>query len=381
MVKVVSEGAIARFPSTCRERVRRCAAISSNVGQLAHSFPLLLHSLAVEYGPREARRLAVEMVEAGRPLADVAAAIGLPPCLRFVPPEACWNRLTWTPLSSDFNRLIANHVPDSIAAKANWMAAVFYAAHACDEAFAVWVARQRLLSERYVVEPRILLPLALLAWHSRHDTPLRKLIFSPWTARASYKTVVTEAKHWVNRLKLLVYFADRPITDTWLDGANVGGFQFIPLTTAEDVLNERIAMRNCVDAYAEKLAFNNCRLFGVRCLGERVALLEIVPGSGNVPIINQLKGPLNAEAPREVWRAAGVWLRRQAHRRIAGANTNPNVATTPRLQALLAPYWDAMANRSYPVDAPPTVSLDQLDSALIELAVMGGISGWPFARR
>src|SRR6185295_8293663 len=195
---------------------------------------------------------------------------------------------------------------------------VFYAAHACDEAFALWVAKQRLLNERFVLEPRVLLPLALFAWHSqRRDHPLRKYIFAPWLPRASYKAVVTEAKHWVNRLKLLVYLADRPITDTWLDGAEVGGFQFVALTTVEDVMNERIALRNCVDAYAEKLAFNNCRLFGVRCLGERVALIEIVPGSRRIPQINQLKGPQNTEAPREVWNAAGIWLQRQAGRRIA----------------------------------------------------------------
>jgi hypothetical protein len=380
MVKVAFDGAIARFPSACRERVRRCAAISPNMSQLAHSFPLLLQSLAVEYGPREARRLAVELVESGRPLAEVAAAMGLPACLRWIPPEACRERLAWTPLSPDFGRLIANHVPDTISAKSNWMASVFYAAHACDEAFALWVAKQRLLSERFVLEPRVLLPLALFAWHSqRRDNPLRTYIFTPWSPRASYKSVVTEAKHWLNRLKLLVYFADRPIADTWLDGGDVSGFQFVPLTTVEDVMSERIAMRNCVDAYAEKLAFNNCRLFGVRCLGERVALLEIVPGSGRVPQINQLKGPQNTEASREVWNAAGIWLRRQPQRRIACANTTPDVATTPRLQALLAPYWEAMESCCH--RPGKVISLELLDDALIELAVVGGISGWPFARR
>src|SRR5258705_8290619 len=185
------EQLVARFPSRFRDRVRRCAAISSNIAQLAHTFPLLLYALAIEYGPHDARLDAIRLVELGRPLAEAAAAIGLPACLRGLPPEACRDPLAWTPFSPDFSRLIANHVPVCLQAMPNWVAAVFYAAHSCDEPLALWVAKQRLLNERYVIEPCILFPLALFAWHSqRRDTALRKLVFSPWTPRSSYKSVV-----------------------------------------------------------------------------------------------------------------------------------------------------------------------------------------------
>src|SRR5262245_29074605 len=106
-------GVLSRFPAPFRDRVGSCAAISHNLGQLAHTFPLLLHALATEYGPRDARLAAIHLIEQGRPLAEVAAALGLPVCLRSLPPEACSARLAWTRYSADFNRLIANHVPSS----------------------------------------------------------------------------------------------------------------------------------------------------------------------------------------------------------------------------------------------------------------------------
>src|SRR5262245_27924252 len=98
---------LARFPVPFRKRVHNCAGISDNVGQLAYTFPLLLHALATEYGPHEARLAAIQLIEQGRPLAEVAAALGLPVCLRSLPPEACRDRLAWTRYSADFNRCIA----------------------------------------------------------------------------------------------------------------------------------------------------------------------------------------------------------------------------------------------------------------------------------
>src|SRR3974390_229751 len=90
---------IARFPGSVRARVRSCAAASPCMSQLAITFPLLLQAIATEYGPSEARSAAIKLVELGRPLAEVAAEIGLPLCLRRIPPEACGDSLPWAPCS------------------------------------------------------------------------------------------------------------------------------------------------------------------------------------------------------------------------------------------------------------------------------------------
>jgi hypothetical protein len=378
------EAQLTRFPSRHRDRVRRCAAVSKNVGQLAYTFPVLLHALAVEYGPSEARLAAIELIELGCPLADVAASIGLPLCLRRLPPEACRDSLSWAPCSPDFTRLLANHLPTSVTAMPNWLSAVFYAAHVCDEQFAGWIARQQILMEDADFAPSNLLPLALFAWHSqRSDNRLRRLAFNPWSSRVSYKTAVVEAKHWLNRVKLLVYLADQPIVDAWLDAAKVCGFEFVPLRSVEHIINERLAMRNCVDGYADKLAFNRCRLFSVRHLGERVALLELVPSQENpsIPRLAQLKGPENSEVASEVRRAVSVWLRRQRHQRIADQTEPSANVTSLKLYELLLPYSSSIQNRCSSGATTPLITLAQLDSSLVELARIGGVSGWPFSRR
>jgi hypothetical protein len=230
-------------------------------------------------------------------------------------------------------------------------------------------------------DPRTLLPLALYAWHSQRASPLRRLALTPWTHRTSYKTAVVEAKHWLNRVKLYVYLGDRPLADTWLDGGSVSGFEFVPLVSADDIFNERIAMRNCVDGYAEKLAFHHCRLFGIRCLGERVALLEIVPSSGDVPQIAQLKGPQNCEVASEVRHAAFAWLHRQSRRRVARRERPSEAEATSKLHGLLMPYWTDIASRGPLPIAKAHVSMAHIDGWLVELAEAGGITGWPFSRR
>jgi hypothetical protein len=375
---------IAKFPSSVRTRVRACAAVSPSIGQLAVTFPLLLHALATEYGPCEARLAAIKLVELGRPLAEIATEIGLPLCLRRIPPEACGERLPWAPCSPGFSRALANHLPTSTATMPNWLTAVFYAAHACDELFAVWIARQQILFEPTGCPSSNLLPLALYAWHSQPlENSLRRLAFNAWTPRVSYKTAVVETKHWLNRVKLLVYFADQPIADTWLDAATVFGFDFLPLRSVEHIIGERHAMRNCVDGYADRIAFNHCRLFSVRCRGERVALLEVVPSSDDpsIPRLSQLKGPENSEVSLEVKRAASLWLARQKHRRIRHQSEPSELASDLKLNQLLHPYWSAVGNRHCHGRATPLTTLAQLDRAVVELARIGGISGWPFSRR
>jgi hypothetical protein len=375
---------IGRFPGRFRERVRYFATTSNNLGQLAFTFPVLLHALATDYGPREVRLAAIELAELGRPLAEIALTIGLPLCLRRLPPEACCEPFAWAQCSRGFNRILANHVPRSPGVMPAWLSTVFYAAHTCDETFAGWIARQHVLHDGTRLDARVLFPLALLAWHSqREDVALRRLAFTPWTPRISYKLAVLEAKHWFNRVKLLVYLADQPIADTWLDGGSACGFEFLPVTTADHVINERIAMDNCVDGYAEKLAYHHCRLFSVRRRGERIALLEITPGQDDpsIPRKGQLKGPRNIEVSEEAHHAAGVWLHRQGHRRILAGRQPSQQDAALKLRQLLAPYWAAMARRGTLDRVAPLMALSHLDACLVQLAQVGGLSGWPFARR
>jgi len=384
-VDVDIESQLGRFPAKHQDRVRHCAAISPRITQLAVVFPALLHALATGYGPRDRRIAVVKCIEEGHPLAQAAEILGLPYCLRRLPPEACREPMAWVPFNPSFGRILGNHMPRAMPPPCNWLGHLFYAAQACDESFAAWVAKQKQLTGGEPLDARVLLPLALYAWHAqRCGSELQRLAFVPWHTGLGYKTVVVEAKYWLNRVKLLVYFGDRPITDTWLFAGQVAGYDFLPLTTFQEIMNERIAMRNCLDCYADKLAHNTCRLFSIRRNGARLAVLEIRRGRSiwQSPYIAQLKGPGNCEVAPDLRSAAERWIHdqsggpyvvRRSRRRM------PEAETTRKLRELLADYWDARQARTVePIETMATLA--ELEAALVALALRGGISGWPFTR-
>ena len=133
---------LSRFPGLSKYQVEQCRALPERVADLAATFPLLFFMLARNCGPLRHRQEAVRLAEFGKPLADVAAAYGLPLCLRRIPPSACHTPPPWVRWSAGTGRLLADHIPSQPLEAANWLAATFYAARACHEAFGLWIAKQ-----------------------------------------------------------------------------------------------------------------------------------------------------------------------------------------------------------------------------------------------
>jgi hypothetical protein len=334
---------VSRFPGLSEYQVEQCDVLSERVVDLASTFPLLFFMLAHNCGPLQLRQEAARLAELGKPLADVADAYGLPLCLRRIPAAACHTPPPWVRWSGRTGRLLADHIPRQPLEAASWLAATFHAARACHEAFGLWIARQGGLFGEERFEPGLLRPLALYAWHSCEEgSPLHRLAVKPWTPKLGIKSAMTEADHWLTRLRLLVYCGTYPISDTWLDAGRVAGFDFVPLNTLDGIMAERLAMRNCLHTYLDKLACGACRLFAVRSRSRSVATLEIgADGRGGLRIA-QLKGPGNARPAADVQAAAQAWFRGQPRRRANGASASPDTAAAT-LDRLLAPYRYAAA--------------------------------------
>lgn len=378
------EAQLARFPHMHRERLRQCAKVSRRVAELAFSHPLLYSALATHYGPLNARLEAVRRAELGRPLADVSDAIGLPTCLKRIPPEACVAPLTYVRWTRNAARLVGQQLPDTAPDAARWLKAAFYCARVCDEAFALWACRQTPLIFNVDFDIRLLRPLALFVWHARQpENPLHELAFRPWSPNMGFRTAVREAKLWLNRVKLYINFHETPITDSWVGAGSAGGFDFIPLVSCRDILEEGTRMRNCLHSYADRLARNACRLFSVRQGGRRIATLELAPPAYDetVPLIAQLKGPDNTEAPRQVWRAAQTWIKAAGRQGIDSSIVSTAHKSSKRtLQELLVPYRRALGDPSVPGSASDRELLPPIEADLAELARWTRVSGWPFRR-
>jgi len=318
------------------------------LADLALSFPALLFALAVPRRGCDAEP-ALACVIGGRPLAEAAAAAGVPMWLRKLPPEAFDRPIDPLPDGELFRRQIANHLPRSPKLMPTWLQLVSQMAVLAHEPAAVWIAREFVRAPRAVNLDRMHL-LGLWVWFSgQRATFGHGLTKRPWTPDMKLDAAVAAACVWRSMIALHLNLGQQPIRDMWLNPGRVGDYEFRPLHGVSDINDEAAAMRNCVRTYGDDIAHNRSRLWSVRRGGERVATLEIAVRYRD-PLLNivQLKGPGNAAVPRELWWIARRWL--QMHElpqietgKIRWDQARLDEATWP---ALWRPHW--LAKRRIP---------------------------------
>lgn len=346
---------IRRFRRSYRRRVRNVAALHWSLADLVISFPASIFALATEFGDRHARQAAIELVKDGQPLRLVAKALGLPMWFRKLPPEAFRVPFGALPMSDAVQQGVSSHVPRDVAQTADWLAMVLGAWRACDDEFAVWIARKRIYSELGGCGHEVM-PLAAFAWFSaRPESVGGRLIARHWRPRMPLDSAVTQAVLWWDSVKLELLIGGGGISDGWLSEGRAAGYRFVPLVTQHDLVAEANAMSNCVCDYAEALAEGRCRLFGVRRAGRHVATLEVQrhPHHPGIPELVQLCGPNNDDAPTRVWKAAFVWLGKQAEFNVPRCSGDARPVPDVSLwQQLWRPYLKENGPQSLLPDVP-----------------------------
>jgi hypothetical protein len=357
------ERRLRRYSSRFQSRVRACATRHSRLADLALSFPALLFALAVPrsgFDPDAALACVID----GRPLAEAAAAAGVPMWLRKLPPEAFDRPIDPLPNGELFRRQIGNHLPRSPKLMPTWLQLVSQMAALAHEPAAVWIAREFVRTPRALNMDRLHL-LSLWIWFSGqvgyHGSAL---VERRWTLDMTLDSALAAATAWRTMVALHAELAGRSVDDVWLTPGRVGDYEFQPLDCIAAITDESVAMRNCVRSYGYKLSHNASRLWSVRRSGERVATLEVAV-RGRDPLLNvvQLSGPGNAPASREVWWAARRWLHMNDLLHIKTGFNNWDSAPLDGVswRALWRPYW--LAKRRIPdwlPLAPSRVALQKL---------------------
>lgn len=372
----------ARFHSKVRQAVRSFVASSPRAADLAGVFPAAAFVIASKAAPPadldKAQRLTLE----GAPLREVARTLGLPLWLRRLPPEAFRAPPGALPASEMFTRRIANHLPVPAAESAFWLTSVAFAAKACDEYFALWLASQRIFMDQHRDPERLFAVLAAYAWFSSADrTRGNSLIVTPWRPEMAFDTAVCATKSWLNRVRLTLQLRDGAVTDTWLTPGEVNGLTFLPLLNANDILAESRAMQNCADQYSDRVARDKCRLFSIRRRGVRVATLEIGPHARepHMLAINQLKARHNLPAASEIWQGAHSWLGTQTElRRTPPLATPDRPLNAAAWTSLMQPYRSAKDGARWLPVKPTLDAFESLDNHMADLARRGGVSSWLF---
>jgi hypothetical protein len=338
------ERVLARFRARHRAQISSLAAQHPRLADLAATFPGLLFALSSPghgLDPRPAIDLAIE----GAPLRKIAAAARIPLWLRRLPPEAFDAALDRLPDGDDFRCRIASRLPRSPKLASIWLQTVADAARWGNSQMALWVARELIRNAKDFKLERIRL-LALYAWYSaRSDTAAHRLIRKAWHEDMCLPTAVEEAAEWCTALDLKLNLGCGAI-DPWLEPCAVMGFDFVPLCSEAQIVQEASAMRNCVRTYGSDLVHNRSRLWSIRRNGARVATISV--GFRGQPIFNilQLKGPSNSQAPKEIWAAARCWLVRHDLMTIEPSKVGRVPLDRSAWTETWRPYW--LSKRSIP---------------------------------
>jgi len=370
-----------RFAYPARREVRRLMRSSSRLADLAVVFPGAMYVLATRRGKADARAAALSLIEEGAPLKTVARTLELPLWLRRLPPEAFHKAIAPVPSSEAFTRRVATRMPAAPSHSALWLDSIAFAAKACNEDFALWLADQSIFGESGKPE-QMFGVLAAYAWFSRAtQTRAHGLIVVPWRPEIAFDTALCAAKSWLNRIRLMLQLGPGVLTDPWLSGGQVRGYTFAPLLDRGEILTEARAMQNCADQYAERLADDRCRLFSIRREREHVATLEVGPHAREAGMlaITQLKGRHNMAAPLDVWQAAYAWLAAQSGLR----RLPPRIPPERKLDAdawgqLMEPYRKKCGGAPWLPDIATQAVFDAMNAEMGDLARRGGVSSWLF---
>lgn len=304
---------IRRFAPALRRRLWALSAKSARLRELLYTFPAAGVAIVSRGASDPGRGKAIDAVESGLALSEVAAALGLPGWFRKLPPEAFRGPLAGCVLVSTvdpgFGAKALNLMPDSPASTGWWFSSLMSAHVLADDAFALWVAAQPAFRCR-VADQLPLLPLGLFAWYSRHpEFEAARSLTTLWSPRLGLSRAALETRRWLHDLlqdKCLgaVSAIEERETETI-----VNGFEFVALVRPSAIVEEGRAMQNCLAQYVEFVICGHSYLFSIRSKGQRVACLEVrIPPGKGVPVIHQLCGPRNTVASAKVHEAAVAWL-------------------------------------------------------------------------
>ncbi len=239
-----------RFDAGLRPRVAELVAEHIYFEDLMWSFPAVLHALAFARDGDVRADNARLLVRNGAPLRMIASALGIPFWTRPLQVEAFAGPLPVLPDSKSFEFRVANHIRKSGTEARRWLRLVSAAYQACDEDFALWVAKHPANFHKEQGEETAAI-LGLFAWYSaRPLLEASQAIERPWKAEMSVQEVRASAERWIDALHMPLYGHVREVR---LAVANperiVNGIEFVRLRTPDDLFEEGQAMNHCVASY------------------------------------------------------------------------------------------------------------------------------------
>jgi hypothetical protein len=307
-----------RFAFHYRECIYRAGAKSRRALQLAEAFPAL--ALAVycpnTYWYRKTQE-AADLVERGARLRDVAALMQIPMALRRVKPGAAhlvvcpewpldprWINPEW----------IIPYLPDSLPRMRVWLRAIYHAHMRAGSDFAEWTARHASqIPYGSKNELSALLDDAADWVRANHGNDGHQFVVRPFKPTMSLRTVMTLSAEWHETVASNLTGPQHTFPEPWFPAATINGVEIIPIDNSADLYREGVFMHHCIGTYADKVLDGRYCVYSIRRNGERVASAGLVLQGARAEL-DQLRGPYNARAPKQITATVERWVRTQAPR-------------------------------------------------------------------
>lgn len=344
------ERQIRRYAKPFRTNIRRFASRSMVFAQLQFSSPIMMVVLAAGSGDARERREAVYKIECKYPLAEAMAALGLPYCLRRLPPEALQDVPDWIPLDPLYQGLIEQSVPRKPDEAVEWVRWQRRARASDNLQLAVCVARLKFLADRNASlvnpEPLVIYANAVTVPDLRRTYDLR----TERNGRIDYLGAINQLRALSSAVETRCNLEGTGIRYPWLADGEARGYRFACVRNRLQLETVGSALGNCLrrsdSGYDRRIATDECRLFSIHAgkAGSCIALAEIrlMPNHDQgLPQLVQIRGPVNRSVPHDVALATYAWIGQQTTLDLPRPGTRRRWAPpTATWQSIWQPYWD-----------------------------------------
>jgi PcfJ-like protein len=217
---------------------------------------------------------------------------------------------------------LLQYMPEALPRSRTWLRSVNWAGREVGDDYAHWAARnvphipgqqQQVTSLLSDLADWVRAGTNTEADEDEWDQPEtrgRQFVVRPFTPSMSFKTVTKLSADWHEAVASDMSGPQFAFPAPWYSAAKIGAYEFLPIDNSAELYREGGAMHHCASAHADQVKNGYAYFYSIRRDGDRVATLAL-DRHGNKAHINQIRGPCNAQPPKEITTIVQRWLRTQ----------------------------------------------------------------------
>jgi len=138
-----------------------------------------------------------------------------------------------------------------------------------------------------------------------------QFVTRPFTPTMSLRTVTQLSAAWHEAVASALDGPQNAFPAPRFPRATVNGLDIIPIDNSGDLYREGAEMHHSVGKYTDSVSAGNYYVYSIRREAKRVATAGLVLQGGQA-FLDQIRGPCNAQVPKQITAVVVRWLRSQS---------------------------------------------------------------------